>query len=157
MFNWLELKVPPVIIFALTVAAGWWCNQQMLLPMHTPMHTFGIILFVVGIFTGIAGVIEFRKHRTTVNPHKPHQSSTLVATGIFRYSRNPMYLGLVLCILSMAVYMGEYSIILLSVLMAGYLYRFQIKPEEQHMHLRFGEEFEIYRQRTGRWLGYRDK
>lgn len=106
----------------------------------------------VGLTTIVLGVVYFRKARTTVNPLKPDSSSTLVVGGIFRRTRNPMYLGALLILLGWGVYLGNaLSLVFLPVFVV-YLNRFQIAPEEVALTARFGPEFSAYKARVRRWI-----
>lgn len=100
----------------------------------------------------LAGVAAFRQARTTVNPTTPATSSALVVSGIYRWTRNPMYLGFALLLLAFAVWLSKLSALLLVPVFMGYLQRFQIRPEEQALRARFGASFDAYCQRVRRWL-----
>ena len=110
------------------------------------------VLAVLGFVTAGVGIVAFLWFETTVNPHHPERSSTLVTSGVFALTRNPMYLGLALLLAAWAFRLGSLpSLIFVSVFMA-YLQRFQIEPEERQMQASFGEEFEGYARRVRRWL-----
>jgi protein-S-isoprenylcysteine O-methyltransferase Ste14 len=109
-------------------------------------------LFVVGVMISVLGVVSFRRAKTTVNPLQPAKASTLVATGIYRLSRNPMYLGFLVCLLGWAVLLSHPTAFLLLPLFVLGMNRWQIVPEEQALALRFGPEFAAYQARTRRWL-----
>ncbi len=152
MLKHLELKVPPVVVFLLALIATWFVSDFGWLPLPYPLRPFGFVIFVAGGIVGIAGVVAFRKHRTTVNPHKIHNASNLVSSGIFNYTRNPMYLGLVTGVIGGAFIFRDASGFIFALATMLYLQRFQIQPEERMMHELFGEEFAAYCTRVNRWL-----
>ncbi|NVK56703.1 MAG: isoprenylcysteine carboxylmethyltransferase family protein [Alteromonadaceae bacterium] len=148
-----ELKIPPVVVFIIALVLTGSAAQLDILPLPHPLRPFGFVLFIAGAAMGIAGVVAFRRHRTTVNPHSPHKASSLVNSGIFAYSRNPMYLGLVVAIVGFAFIMRDASGFIFALLTFIYLQRFQIIPEERTMQSLFGAQFSDYCQHTNRWYG----
>jgi len=154
----LELKIPPVI-FTLLLAGLMWLAARLLpefLPVPGPTTGWrlaaALALCFAGLVIGIAGVMAFRRSRTTVNPLQPEKASALVAEGIFRRTRNPMYLGLLLALLGWAVYLGNLLSLLLALAFVPWMNRFQIGPEERSLEHAFGAEFTNYRRRVRRWL-----
>ncbi|WP_199450491.1 methyltransferase family protein, partial [Vibrio harveyi] len=97
------------------------------------------------------GVVSFAKARTTINPHKPTNASNLVTSGIYQYSRNPMYLGLVFFLLAAWLYMSVLSPIVMVILFVLYMNHFQIEPEEEMLNLKFGDDYKQYCQQVRRW------
>ncbi|MGC5700777.1 isoprenylcysteine carboxylmethyltransferase family protein [Pseudomonas sp. NFXW11] len=109
-------------------------------------------LVVLGLGVALLGAVAFRQARTTVNPLKPEAASALVSSGIYRYTRNPMYLGFALVLTAWGLYLAA-PLALLGV--AGfilYMNRWQIAAEEQALGRLFGSEFAAYRQQVRRWL-----
>jgi protein-S-isoprenylcysteine O-methyltransferase Ste14 len=111
-----------------------------------------IVLAVAGGLVALAGVVAFRRHRTTVNPFTPEQSSSLVDGGIYRFSRNPMYLGFLLALVGWWTYLANWVAALLLPVFVAYMNRFQIQPEERALTERFGGEFLAYCKKVRRWL-----
>lgn len=111
-----------------------------------------VILALVGVAIALSGVISFRRAQTTVNPLKPETSTALVTTGIYRITRNPMYLGMLAVLLAWAAYLSSAWALLGPVAFALYITRFQIIPEERALRSLFGTTFVAYTQRTRRWL-----
>ena len=113
-----------------------------------------LILAVLALGVGISalGVMAFRSANTTVDPRTPHQSSSLVQNGVYRYTRNPMYLGFLLILVAWGFYLGSVFAGLLLPVFVLYMNRFQIKPEECHMRVLFGEAYSRYRSEVRRWL-----
>ena len=152
--GWLELKVPPPVV-ALLLGLFMWLASALVAPIEVPFgYRAGVaaVLASVGLIVGLAGIISFLRARTTINPTKPGATSSLVTSGVFRLSRNPMYLGLLLCLLAWAVYLSSWLALLFVPLFVVYLNRFQIEPEERAMLALFGPEYDSYKARVRRWL-----
>jgi len=111
-----------------------------------------ITLAIIGIGFALVGVLSFRRHRTTINPLHPEKTSRLVTGGVYRISRNPMYVGMALLLLAWAVYLESPAALLGPIAFIAYITRFQIIPEEILLAQHFAEEFSAYRQRVRRWL-----
>ena len=107
---------------------------------------------LIGIGVLVSAVASFRKQKTTVNPLDIEKASSLVISGVFKYSRNPMYLGMVFILLSIALKFNLIGGIILTLLFALFITRFQIIPEEAVMEKLFKEEFDSYKKKTRRWL-----
>jgi len=152
--RFLELRIPPPIV-GLIVAAGMWAVAH-LPPILPSPWIFRLLVAVVvgaiGVAVALGGVMSFRRARTTVNPLKPETSAALVSTGVYSYTRNPMYLGMVLGLFAWAVYLASMWSLLGPVVFALYITRFQIVPEERVLDRLFGAPFAAYKQRVRRWL-----
>jgi protein-S-isoprenylcysteine O-methyltransferase Ste14 len=152
MAEWLEHRVPPPVVGAcagaLMLGAAW------LLPVFAFVVPWLLAAAVAltGFVVSILGALEFRRARTTLNPLKPQEASALVSRGIFRWTRNPMYLGMALVLLGWGLYLGNFGALALIGLFVMYIDRFQIDPEERALQARFGEAFADYRKRVRRWL-----
>ena len=110
------------------------------------------ILVIAGIVVPVLGIRQFRRTQTTINPLKPNTASNLVTSGIFRLTRNPMYLGMVLLALSSAIYYGSAWCLIPVVAFIAFITRFQILPEERAMGSLFSTEFDAYKANTRRWI-----
>ena len=152
----LELKIPPPLVAA--AVAGCMYAAAVLLPAPMlalpPGVRVGMALALAAVGAGfdVAGLWAFRKARTTVNPLTPHRSVAVVSTGVYRLTRNPMYLGLALILLGLAVYLASPWALLGPLVFAAYITRFQIVPEERALQARFGAAYTAYRARVRRWL-----
>ncbi len=152
--NALELRLPPL---ALLVISGALIG---LIALGTPPMTWGYTTRVgigasaaiAGLLIAWSGVITFRRARTTVNPLHPEAATALVAGGIYRYTRNPMYLGMLLVLLGWSVYLARPWALAVLTAFVVYMTRFQIRPEERALERIFGGEFEAYRRTVRRWL-----
>ncbi len=144
---------PPLIAGALGVAMKLAANATPMLTYRVPRQSFvAIALLVMGLMIAFIGVAQFRKHRTTVNPLQPEKASSLVTDGIFRWTRNPMYLGLLMVVLAWAVWLGNGAAVLIGLSFIPLLNKLQIIPEETALLAKFGQPFQDYLNRTRRWL-----
>jgi protein-S-isoprenylcysteine O-methyltransferase Ste14 len=150
----LELKVPPLLVWLLFAGAmsGVAYAAPGLSFMLVGSSAIALALVVLGAAVAFAGVIVFRENRTTVNPLTPHASTAVVSSGVYRVSRNPMYLGFLLALAGWAVYLSNAGAALLVPAFAAYMTQYQIKPEERALLGKFGVEFARYMSRVRRWL-----
>lgn len=109
-------------------------------------------LVTVGALFSIAGVVSFRKAKTTVNPITPDACSNLVTSGIYKHTRNPMYLGFLFFLIGWGLYLSNLFSLVLAAGFIFYMTRFQIQPEEQALLSCFGAEYRAYKNRVRRWL-----
>lgn len=150
----LELKVPPPIA-ALVVALLMWLTPALagLVPMPDLARVLGaVVLACIGQGIGFAGVAAFRRAKTTVNPTKANLASSLVVRGVYRWTRNPMYVGFLLTLLGWTVFLANPFALLWVALFVLYITRFQIIPEERVLVSLFGDEYQSYRKRVRRWV-----
>ena len=108
--------------------------------------------FIVALIIGLPAVLGFHRAKTTVNPLKPEASTALVTGGVYRWTRNPMYLAMLLLLIAWACIVSNWAALAMLPLFVAYLNRFQIGPEERALQARFGAEFESYRRKVRRWL-----
>ena len=150
----LELKVPPVAVVLVTAGCMWlvaWAVPA--LGFRFPARDLvAMSLALAGAVTSALGVISFRRAGTTVNPMKPESSSSLVTSGIYKLTRNTMYLGSILVLLGWSVYLSSLPAFLFLPAFIVYMNHFQIEPEERALAALFGQEFTAYKVRARRWL-----
>jgi protein-S-isoprenylcysteine O-methyltransferase Ste14 len=111
-----------------------------------------VSLALIGVVTCLSGVVSFQRANTTVNPMKPGSASSLIVSGIYRYTRNPMYLGFVLVLLGWAVFLSNLAALALVAAFVVYIDRLQIRPEERALASRFPHEYPAYMARVRRWV-----
>lgn len=152
--QWLELKVPPVPLAAVYAAAMFGLSS--LVPAATFVFSgrigISVGFLLLGFAIALAGVVAFRTHKTTVNPLTPGASSVVVSRGVYRFSRNPMYLGLLLVLVGWAIYLSNALAALLLPAFVAYMNQFQIKPEERALLAKFGQPFSQYMAAVRRWV-----
>ena len=152
--NALELKVPPLVLVLVLAGAMWFAAMQLpSLAITLPWrHGLAVTISGVGILFLLAGVYAFQKAKTTLNPTKPAATSSIVASGVYRVSRNPMYVGFLLALTGWAIFLSHTLPFLLLPAFVAYMNRFQISPEERALSAKFGEEYDTYKQSVRRWL-----
>lgn len=152
--RFLELKVPPPVVALFMAGLSWLASWAAPTLGFVLPHGNGVVLalLVAGVCVAMLGVASFRRARTTVNPLKPEKSSALVMSGIYRYTRNPMYLGLLLVLLGWASFLANALAFVFLPVFILYMNRFQIEPEERVLVSRFGQEFTAYLSKVRRWL-----
>ena len=150
----LALRVPPVVVMVITVGLmGLVATLLPTLEFVVPGQAVVTSLLVAaGMVIALAGLVRFRRAATTVNPMRPDDASSLVVSGIYRVTRNPMYLGMLLMLGGWAVWLAHPLSLLGLPLFVVYMNRFQIRSEEQALRVRFGESFDKYARAVRRWL-----
>ena len=149
-----ELKVPPPIVALLAGAAMWLVSRRgpsIDLPPLVCNAGAGVIALCGGALA-LAGSIAFKRASTTINPLRPTNASSLVTSGIYRYTRNPMYLGLLLVLVGWAVHLSSVLALPGPLVFVFYIRRFQIEPEERVLAAKFGQSYSDYTSQVRRWL-----
>ena len=148
----METKIPPPIV-TLIFGFATYLSRKIFPEIEIQYSSFfGIFLLLLGFFILISAVKLFRNDKTTVNPLSPEQATKLVTNGIFKLSRNPMYLGMAVILASVAVFFNIIGGIISMALFCLYITKFQIIPEEKAMKELFAQDFERYMQATRRWI-----
>jgi protein-S-isoprenylcysteine O-methyltransferase Ste14 len=150
----LELKVPPPAVALVTAVLMWLASRSSsaLAFVFPAGNLLAVGLAAIGLTVAISGVVTFRRARTTLNPNKPETSSSLVSWGIYKITRNPMYLGLLLELTAWAIFLSNWLAFLFLPVFVVYINRFQIVPEERALTSLFAREFVAYQSRVRRWL-----
>jgi protein-S-isoprenylcysteine O-methyltransferase Ste14 len=150
----LRLRVPPLALVALAGGLGWITarNVPLLNFEFSGRGELATTFALLGVTCCILGVASFRLARTTVNPMTPDATTALVVSGIYRVTRNPMYLGFLLLLVAEMVWLGNPIALSVAPAFVLYLNRFQIGPEEIALRSRFGAEFHSYAARVRRWI-----
>ena len=150
----LELKVPPPAVALVTAVLMWLASRSLpgLAFVFPADNLLAVGLAAIGLIVAISGVVTFRRARTTLNPTKPETSTSLVSWGIYKITRNPMYLGLLLQLTAWASFLSNWIAVLFLPVFVVYINRFQIVPEEQALTSLFASEFVAYQSRVRRWL-----
>ncbi|WP_086479152.1 methyltransferase family protein [Oceanospirillum sanctuarii] len=156
--KWLELKIPPVVVTFLFGFLMWAVTYPvkgtlLILPI-SPKAAIALtgICLLLGAAFALSGVVSFRLAKTTSNPLDPQKASSLVQSGVYRITRNPMYVGFALLLLAWALFLQSIFAILLVPAFVAYLTVFQIRPEELALHALFPESFPAYCQKVRRWV-----
>ena len=150
----LELKIPPPVV-ALVLLALMWLLARAAPPLGIPTlpRAAGAgIIALAGVAIGVAGKVGFRRAGTTSNPMQPQKASALVTGGIYRRTRNPMYVSLLLLLVAWALVLASGWALLGPLAFVLYIGRFQIRPEERALSAMFGADYAAYQSRVRRWL-----
>lgn len=150
----IENRIPPPLVALLCGALMW------AITLYTPPLTISAgvrgtttaLLLLLGMAFSTAGVVSFRRAKTTVNPLQPDTASNLVTSGIYRVTRNPMYVGMALALCAWAVYLCSAWAVAGVVVFILFIHRFQIRPEETALETIFGQVFTDYKNRVRPWL-----
>jgi protein-S-isoprenylcysteine O-methyltransferase Ste14 len=156
MTQWLNLKVPPLLVW-LVFAAGMlgvtYLAPELAFSLPAKFaQGLGLGFVVLGGAIAFAGVVAFRANRTTVNPLHPGAASSIVSSGIYRFTRNPMYLGFFLALAGWALSLSNLGAVLLLPAFLVYLTQFQTQTEERTLLAKFGPVYAQYTERVRRWL-----
>lgn len=154
MMKALENRLPPPVVAMLTGQTMWISTKWLPVIQLDPRLRF-ILAGGIGLFALLvagSAIRAFRQAATTINPVQIELATQLVTTGIFRHTRNPMYVGLTAALVSWAVWLAAPWTILGPVFFALFTHRFQIIPEERVMSAKFGQAYDDYRKRVRRWI-----
>jgi protein-S-isoprenylcysteine O-methyltransferase Ste14 len=152
--NRLELAIPPPAVM-LVIGLIMWLLSRLFPALALPWGsnvTGAFVIGLVGLTISLAGIASFKRASTTVDPRQPAKASTLVTSGIYRHSRNPMYLGILLTLIGWAVFLGNVLSLAAAFAFVPYMNRYQIEPEERLLQGKFGREFSAYKARVRRWI-----
>jgi len=152
--RFLQHKIPPPLVAAAIAFAMWPLSSWLPKVVVAEPTRLGLTITfaVVGFTFALAGAIAFKRAKTTVNPLHPEQTTALVTSGIYRLSRNPMYAGMLLCLLAWAIYLASPLALAGPVAFILFINRFQIEPEEKILAAKFGAAFTAYCAAVRRWL-----
>jgi protein-S-isoprenylcysteine O-methyltransferase Ste14 len=150
----LENKIPPPLV-GLGFAALMWLVSRSELPLVFDIPgrpAIAAFFWSLGVACSLAGVFAFHRAKTTINPLSPEAATTMVTSGIYQISRNPMYLGIFFTLIGWAVWLSHLSVFALLPFFILYINRFQIEPEERALASKFGGQFTAYATAVRRWL-----
>ena len=152
--SWLETKVPPVIWWAWGTLITFFVDETFGDDLADGWgRVLGVVCLVAGVGIAVAALTGFGRAKTTVDPHHVSNASTLVTDGIYRFTRNPMYLGLLLLLVGWGFWRGTLlGLVLGAGAFVGVLTRVQIIPEERVLGDKFGDTYTAFTERTRRWL-----
>jgi len=150
----LELKIVPPAVVLIFAVLMWLISQ--ITPQIDFLGNFRILIpgifIAAGVLLMLVSASAFRKVKTTINPMRPENSSALVTSGVYRFSRNPIYVADLLILLGWGFYLSNpYALVLIAVFVL-YETRFQIMPEERALQTRFGDQYLDYTARVRRWI-----
>ena len=145
-------RIPPPIVTLICGISIYYSKSFFNQFLNFSNNGISLFLLILGLIVFISAVRSFRKQKTTVNPLKPKQASSLVTSGIFRFSRNPMYLGMLIILLSISFKFNLLGGIIISLFILHFYYKISNFPEEEAMNELFGDKFTQYSNTTRRWI-----
>jgi len=149
-----KLKIPPPV-YGISIGILMWLLNQYLPISHwisSPWNIAGLVLVGIALSFDLWSLFLFFRSHTTPNPMKPENSQHIVTTGLYKISRNPMYVGLLFVLLGYAIWLGSITPFLLLPLFVLLITSQQIIPEEEILEKKFGQEYLDYKMRVKRWL-----
>ncbi len=148
------MKLPPPVYAIAAVVLMWFLNKYYPVLETTQQWPVivGGLMILVGILIDVLAIVQFRQAKTTINPLRPESSTSLVTSGFYAHSRNPMYVGLLVCLLGVTLLLRSLTPLLVLPLFVVVVTVFQIIPEEKALSKIFGEEFKHYKENVQRWL-----
>lgn len=155
--KYLELKCPPPIVLIISAITAMIISQKNIEFIQQKMTSLDdfiwpLVFFIAGSVIALAGIIEFSRFKTTIHPTHPEKTTSLVTSGIYQFTRNPMYLGLLIILLGWADLLDSFLAYSGALMFYLYISTFQIKPEEEVMKDKFSQEFSQYCTQVRRWL-----
>jgi protein-S-isoprenylcysteine O-methyltransferase Ste14 len=153
-----ECRIPPLVYLLIFAAFAYglrlyWPGYVFAQPLASSLGTFlGAFVGLIGMTVALLAALQFRTHKTTVSPLNPEHVSELVTTGLFHFSRNPMYLGMLLMLAGWVLALGGLSGVIVAPLFVWTMTRVQILPEERALQKHFEHRFLRYKNTVRRWL-----
>jgi protein-S-isoprenylcysteine O-methyltransferase Ste14 len=148
----IHKNIHPPVVALIYIAIAYLLGWSIRLPYSVPsiLKNIGFALVIIGFLLGVGAFNEFRKARTTLDPHGSVKE--LVSSGVYRFTRNPIYLGFLLMLIGLPLNSGFYWGVLLTPLFIISMNRLVIEHEEAYLEKKFGETYASYKARVRRWL-----
>lgn len=153
--NALETRIPPPVLALLSCVVCWalsFLDRPVGFLNNGQTQLVALASALIGVGLALDALGGFAKRKTTINPHHPERTTGLVTAGVYRFTRNPMYLGLAFVSLAVPLLLSTVVGLLGPVLLVAVLTRLQIIPEERQLSELFGAEYTAYKSKTRRWL-----
>jgi len=150
----LELKIPPDVVWVAVAGLMWLASRVSagLGVAESLRRPVALILFAIGVGLIVAARVALDRAGTTWHPTEPGRTTALVTSGVYRFSRNPTYLGMEIVLLSWAAVLASPAAALISALFVVYIGRFQIRPEERMLSVSLGQGYSDYSKHVRRWV-----
>jgi len=146
------IKIPPPLLVLILVISNYFSSKKIDLILLPNQNLISFLIFLIGILVLINPIFKFIKSKTTIDPIKFKKVNKLITSGIYKYSRNPMYLGLLIIVIATSIFYLNIFSITTPILFYCWINRFQIKREEVFLKEKFGNEYVLYMTKTRRWI-----
>ena len=146
------LKIPPPLLVLILVISNYFSSKKIDLIILPTQNLISFIILLIGILILITPIFKFIKSKTTIDPIKFKKVNRLITSGIYKYSRNPMYLGLLMIVMSTSIFYLNIFSITTPMLFYFWINRFQIKREEIFLTKKFGQKYITYKSKTRKWI-----
>ena len=148
----MKTIIPPPILAVLMIGLVYLSTLFFELVTFDYQGVLSILLVIIGLACASPSFRLFSRHKTTISPFTPSETAVLLTEGMYRYSRNPMYLGLLLLIISSTIWFGSWLGMFISLIFICLMNFVQIIPEEDALLKIFGEEYNEYKKKVRRWI-----
>ncbi len=150
----LKTKIPPPVYMLLFGIAMYFLAKAFPSPvlLEPVERSIGYAFAALALLLDFSAILQFFKLKTTVNPIKPQNTRTIVNKGMYRFSRNPMYLGLFFWLVAWAIYLAVPAPFLLLPVFIWLITVMQIIPEEKVLEEKFGDDYLNYKKQVRRWI-----
>ena len=146
------IKIPPPLLVLILVISNYFSSKKIDLILLPNQNLISFIILLIGLLILINPILKFRKSKTTIDPIKFKKVNKLITSGIYKYSRNPMYLGLLMIVISTSIFYLNIFSMTTPIFFYYWINRFQIKREEIFLSEKFGIEYLSYKTKTRRWI-----
>ena len=146
------LKIPPPLLVLVLVISNYFSSKKIDLILIPNQKLISFIILLIGVLILITPIFKFIKSKTTIDPIKFKKVNKLITSGIYKYSRNPMYLGLLMIVTSTSIFYLNIFSIITPIIFYFWINRFQIKREEIFLTEKFGNDYILYMSKTRRWI-----
>ena len=148
----MKTKIPPPILALVMIVLIYLSSFFIESTTFNYQGSLSVLVLILGLACAIPSFRLFARYKTTISPLKPSDATALVTEGMYRYSRNPMYLGLLLLTIASTIWFGTWFGITINILFIFLINFLQIIPEEEALLEIFGEEYEEYKKNVRRWI-----
>tara|TARA_X000000950_G_scaffold153690_2_gene188730 strand:- start:4662 stop:5108 length:447 start_codon:yes stop_codon:yes gene_type:complete len=148
----MKTKIPPPILALVMIVLIYLSSFFIESTKFNYQGSLSVLVLILGLACAIPSFKLFARYKTTISPLKPSDATALVTEGMYRYSRNPMYLGLLLLTIASTIWFGTWFGIIVNILFIFLINFLQIIPEEEALLEIFGEEYEEYKKNVRRWI-----
>ena len=148
----MKTKIPPPILALVMIVLIYLSSFFIESTTFNYQGSLSVLVLILGLACAIPSFKLFARYKTTISPLKPSDATALVTEGMYRHSRNPMYLGLLLLTIASTIWFGSWFGIIINILFIFLINFLQIIPEEEALLEIFGEEYEEYKKNVRRWI-----